>query len=110
MEARMSEGYSESVSVDEGVDAYGTRTQLKFEGDSLIVQKSFDGKGMADACKAINTATAGQRWGEMRHVGTLPMAVYGKALAFKDNRERIKYIRNWLAQNPDFITFDRYMK
>ncbi len=102
--------YSESTTIDEGTDAYGTRTQIKFEGDQLIVQKSFDGKGLADHCKAINKATSGERWGEMRHVGTLPMAIYGKALGIKDNRERIKFIRNYLQQNPDFITFDRYMK
>lgn len=102
--------YSASTTVDEGVDAYGTRTQLHFQGDSLIVQKSFDGKGLADQCKAINKATEGERWGEMRHVGTLPMAVYGKALAIKDNRERMTFIRNWLSENPDFITFNRYMK
>lgn len=106
----MSEGFSENVTVDEGVDAYGTRTQLHFEGDSLIVQKSFDGTALAEQCKAINNATSGQKWGEMRHVGTLPMAVYGKALCIKDNRERIKFIKGWLQQNPHFITFDRYMK
>lgn len=106
----MIEGYSENVTVDEGVDEYGTRTQLHFEGESLIVQKSFDGQGLADQCKAINNATAGQRWGEMRHVGTLPMAIYGKALAMKDNKERMTFIRNYLKQNPHFITFDRYMK
>lgn len=106
----MSEGYSENVTVDEGVDAYGTRTQLHFEGDSLIVQKSFDGKGLADHCKDINNATSGQRWGEMRHVGTLPMVIYAKASAIRDNKERLAFIKGWLRQNPHFITFDRYMK
>lgn len=106
----MEKGYSENATIDEGVDAYGTRTQIKFEGESLIVQKSFDGQALADHCKAINNATAGQRWGEMRHVGTLPMAIYGKALAIKENKARTQFIRNWLQQNPHFITFDRYMK
>lgn len=106
----MSDTYSESVTVDEGVDAYGTRTQLHFQGDDLIVQKSFDGKSLADLCTAERNATAGQRWGEMRKVGTLPMVVYAQASAIKDNRERMTFIRNWLKQNPHFITFDRYMK
>lgn len=99
-----------STTVDEGIDAYGTRTQLHFQGDQLIVQKSFDGHALADQCKAINNATSGERWGEMRHVGTLPMAVYGKALAIKENKARTAFIRGWLQQNPHFITFDRYMK
>lgn len=106
----MERGYSENVTIDEGVDAYGTHTQLSFEGESMIVKKSFDGHALADQCKAINAATAGQRWGEMRHVGTLPMAVYAKATEIKENKARHAFIRNWLQQNPHFITFDRYMK
>lgn len=102
--------YSETTRIDEGTDAYGINTQISFEGDQMVVKKSFDGQALADHCKAINNATAGQRWGEMRHVGTLPMAIYGKAIAIKDNKARIKFIRNWLQQNPHFITFDRYMK
>lgn len=106
----MERGFSENVNIDEGVDAYGTRTQILFEGDDLIVKKSFDGKALADHCQEINKATAGEKWGEMRHVGTLPMAVYGKALAIKENKERMKFIKNWLRENPHFITFNRYMK
>lgn len=106
----MESGYSENVSLDEGVDAYGTRTKLHFEGESLIVQKTFDAQPLLDACAAERAATAGQRWGEMRKVGTIPMVVYAKAATIKDNKERIAYIRNWLAQNPAFKTFDRYLK
>lgn len=104
------QGYSENVSIDEGVDAYGTRTKLHFEGESLIVQKSFDAQPLLDQCHAERVATEGQRWGEMRKVATLPMAVYAKALAIKENAERIKFIRTWIAQNPKFKTFDRYLK
>lgn len=106
----MSEGFCENVTVDEGVDAYGTRTQLHFEGDSLIVQRSWDGKGLADQCTAERNATAGQRWGEMRKVASIGMVEYARFAAIKDNKERIKAIRAYLQQNPDFITFDRYMK
>jgi hypothetical protein len=103
-------GYSENVSIDEGVDAYGTHTKMSFEGDSLIVTKSFDGKSLADRCKALNNATSGERWGEMRKVAEIPMVIYAQASMIKDNKARMQYIKNYLRQNPDFITFNRYMK
>lgn len=106
----MSKDYSEGITVDEGVDAYGTRTQIHFQGDSIITQKSFDGQGLADRCKELNRETAGQRWGEMRKVAEIPMLIYAKACQIKDNKARMQYIRDYLKQNPAFITFDRYMK
>lgn len=102
--------FEENVTVDEGVNAYGIRTKLHFEGDSLITQRTYDAEPILDACAAERAATAGERWGEMRKVGTIPMAEYAKFLAIKDNAERVKAIRAYLAQNPRFVTFDRYLK
>ena len=106
----MDKGYSENVTVDEGTDEYGTNTKLHFEGDSLIVQKSFDAQPLLDQCAALRNATAGERWGEMRKVAEIPMAIYSQALLIRDNQERKKFIRRWLAENRGFITFDRYLK
>jgi hypothetical protein len=59
---------------------------------------------------AERAATAGQRWGEMRKIGTMPMAEYVKYAAIRDAKERQKYLLNWLRQNPVFVTFDRFLK
>ena len=46
----MENGYSENVTVDEGIDPHtGIRTQLHFEGDSLITQKTFDAEPLKNA-------------------------------------------------------------
>ena len=102
--------YSENVTVDEGTDAYGVNTKLHFQGDSLIVQKSFDPTPILEQCAAERAATAGERWGEMRKVGTIDPVAYAKLLSIKDTRERRKFIRNYFAQNTAFVSFDRYLK
>lgn len=102
--------FEENVTVDEGVNAYGIRTRLHFEGDSLITQRTYDAEPLLEACKAERVATAGERWGEMRKVGSIPMAEYAKFLAIRDNAERQKALKAYLAANPAFVTFDRYLK
>lgn len=100
----------ESFKLDEGFDPYGTHTEVSFEGDRVIKKQTFDAQPLIEACKAERLATEGQRWGEMRKVGTIPMAIYAKAIAIKDNKERRNFLRNWLHQNPAFVTFDKYTK
>ncbi len=100
----------ESFELDEGTDAYGTQTRVKFEGDQIVKVQTFDAEPIVEACKAERNETAGQRWGEMRKVGSIPMAVYTKLLTIPDQRERHKYLRRWLRENPAFITFDKYAR
>lgn len=102
--------FGSPVSIDEGIDAYGVRTTLHIEQGALITQKTYDAAPLLEQCKAERAATAGQRWGEMRKVGTMPMAEYAKAMAIRDNAERKKYVRNWLRTNPYFLSFERYAK
>ena len=102
--------FGENVSVSEGTDAYGTTTTLHIEQDALITQKTYDATPILEQCHAERIATDGQRWGELRKVGTLPMAEYAKAMRIRDNAERRKYIKNWLLANPYFISFERYAK
>lgn len=100
----------ESFTLDEGTDAYGTQTRVKFEGDQIVKVQSFDAEPIVEACKAERNETAGERWGEMRKVGSIPMAVYTKLLSIADQQERKKYLRRWLLENPAFITFDKYAR
>lgn len=99
-----------SFDVDEGYDAYGTHTKVKFENDQIVKIKSFDAKPLIEQCKAERLATEGEKWGEMRKVGTIPMAIYSQMLTMKDQTERTKFVRQWLKQNTAFITFDRYAR
>jgi hypothetical protein len=100
----------ESFKVDEGTDAYGVNTQVIFEGNQIVKKRSFDANPILEACKAERLATEGQRWGEMRKVGTIPMAKYVEFMAIPDQNERKKKVKSWLLQNEGFITFEKYAR
>lgn len=100
----------ESFELDEGVDQYGTRTRIKFEGDTAFKIKTFDATDIIERAKVMRNETSGQRWGEMRKVAELPMVIYAKALEITNQEERTKFIRNYVRENQAFVTFDRYLK
>ena len=100
----------ESFVLDEGIDPFGIHTQVSFEGDRVIKKQTYDVEPLLEACKEERNATSGERWGEMRKVGSIPMAVYTRYLSIQGTKERQKFLRKWLKENPAFITFDRYMK
>lgn len=107
-----SKGYSENVSFVEDV-SNGVTTTLHYQGDDLIVQRSYDAQPFLKAAAEERAVTAGQRWGDMRKVFTLPPAEYGKFLAETRGRsqeEKRKWLRTWAQQNPALVTFDRYLK
>jgi hypothetical protein len=103
-------GYEENVTVDEGVSAQGVRTQLHFEGDSLIVQRSYDAEPHLDYARLARESTEGKNWGEGRLVGHIPPLEYAKFLLIQDNAQRKAAIKAWLRENSAFVMFDRYLK
>jgi hypothetical protein len=106
----MARELSESFTVNEGVDHYGVHTSLIFQGDEVVKRRTFDAEPYLQAAQEDRTATAGQRWGEMRKVGSIPMAVYAEVLKIQDQRERQKYVLGWLRQNPAMVSFDKFLK
>lgn len=100
----------ESFTLDEGRDAYGVNTTLVYQGDEVVKQTSMDVEPILEFAKAKRNATAGERWGEMRHVATIPMHVYAELLAIPDQNERKRRVREYIQQNPGFSTFDKYLK
>lgn len=100
----------DSFELDEGVDAYGTHTQVKFYSDQAQRIQTFDAAPLVEACAQERKATEGERWGEMRKVGSIPMAIYARFMQIKSNDERSKFIRKWLRENPAFITFGKYAR
>lgn len=100
----------ESFELDEGYDAAGVRTIIKFEGTQAVKVRSYDAEPLIEQCKAERIASAGMNWGEGRKVGSIPPHVYATFLQIKDQRERTKLIKNFLNINTHFVTFDRYLK
>lgn len=106
----MGKGYEENVTVDEGVNEYGVGTKLHFEGDSLIVERSYDAEPHLKYARQARDATEGQRWGEGRFVGHIPPMEYARFLAIADNAQRMAAIKAWLRENSQFVMFDKYLK
>ena len=102
---------AESFSVDEGVDSYGVRKEVSFEGDQIVTKLSYDATPMLEQAHAERTATAGDRWGEMRKVGVIPMVVLNQINAkHTDALERKVAILGWLKANPRMVSFDKFLK
>lgn len=102
--------YSENVKVSEGISHDGVETTLSFEGESLIVNKTYDAEPHLKYAEDARIATAGMRWGEGRLVGHIPPAQYGKFLAIRDNKDRMKAIKAWLIENNKFVMFDKFLR
>lgn len=107
----MQNGYSENVSIDEGVNPNtGVRTQFHFEGDSLITQKTFDAEPHLEHARRLREAQDGQRWGEGKLVGHIPAAFYAKICVIQDLAERRAAVLEFFRQNPAFVGYTPYLK
>jgi len=101
----------ESFTVNEGYDAHGVHKAVTFEGDQVVTKLTYDAEPLIEAAKAERNATADQRWGDGRKVGTIPMPVLNLIYAQHAGREeREKAILGWLRQNQAFVTFDKFLK
>ena len=101
----------ENFVMDEGVDAYGVRKQVTFEGDQVVTKLTYDAAPMLEQAHAERTATAGERWGEMRKVGVIPMAVLNHInTTIPGTVDRQAAIMLWLKANPRMVSFDRFLK
>ena len=107
----MADGFIESVTVDEGVNEQGVRTQFHFESDGgLVLQKTFDAEPILKEAEAARQATQGMGWGEGRIVGTIDPVSYGRISQIKDRAERDKAILQYFRDRPQFVKFDGYYK
>lgn len=107
----MARGLSESFKVDEGTNRHGIHTELIFQGDEVVQKQTFDASPILEAAKAERIATAGDRWGEMRKVGTIPIAIYNRIVAtYKTQEERRAAVLQFLKGNENFVTFDKFLK
>lgn len=96
--------------INHGYDANGVHSQVTVEGDQVITKHTFDAEPILEACKAERAATAGDKWGEMRKVGSIPLAVMNQFFEIKNSVERQAYIVKWLKENQAFVTFDKFLK
>ena len=87
----------------------GIKTTVHDIGNKVVIAKEYDAQPMLDACAAERAATDGQRWGEMRKVGTIPMAELATMMRQDGTIDNARALA-WLKKNPAFVTFNRVLK
>jgi hypothetical protein len=85
-------------------------TSIVHETETKVtIEKKYDATGFLEHAAQKRAETAGEKWGEMRHVGTVPMAELATMLR-QDGRIDMKRMAAWLKANPKLVTFDRFLK
>lgn len=87
----------------------GITSTTHYLDDKVVFQKTYDAQPFLQTAAEMRAETEGQKWGEMRHVGFIPMAELGKMMRQDggiDQKRMIAYLR----ANPALATFSRVLK
>lgn len=100
----------ERFKIDEGVNENGVRKIVHFDGDQVVSEYTYDAEPIIEQCKEERILTAGDRWGDGRKIGTLPLTVLAEVMKIQGSAERKKFILTYLRANPAFVSFDKFLK
>jgi hypothetical protein len=84
-------------------------TVHELDSGKTVIQKTYDAKPFLDVAAEARAATEGQQWGEMRHVGTIPMAELATMMR-QDGTIDKKRCMQFLKNNPALVTFSKVLK
>lgn len=79
------------------------------DANRVVIEKQYDAEPMVKAAAEMRAQTEGERWGEMRHIGFIPMAELGKMMRQDGSIDEQRCIA-WLKQNPALATFSKVLK
>ena len=97
--------------IDEGVDPYtGVRTQIHFEGDQVVVQKTYDAEPYLQRVAEMRARNDGKKWGEGKEVGVIPPWVHQKINLIQDDAERERVMKEFFRENPAFLAYEAFVK
>ncbi len=102
-------GQTMSIIQDEFDAQLGIRTKVHRTDDRLVIEKEWDASPLLETAAAARAMTEGDRWGEMRHVGFIPMAELAKFMRQDGGFDHSRCMA-WLKQNPAFVTFSKVLK
>ncbi len=86
-----------------------TRVHHLEDAGKTVIEKTYDAEPFLQTAAEARANTAGERWGEMRHVGFIPMAVLA-TLMRQDGTIDKKRVMRWLKENPAMVTFEKVLK
>lgn len=87
----------------------GITTKVHETETKVVIEKAYDAEPLVQAAKDIRTATEGERWGEMRHVGFIPVAELATMMRQDGGFDRSRVLA-WLKKNPALVTFSKVLK
>lgn len=100
-----------SVTLDEGVNAFGVHRQITLEGDQAVTKLTYDAEPMLKLAADARVATAGDRWGEGHFIGIVPIAELTRINeTYQGAEERKRQMVLWLKANPKLVTFEKFLK
>lgn len=85
-----------------------TSTVHELDSGKVVIEKAYDAEPFIEMAAEARAQTAGQRWGDMRHVGTIPMAELATMMR-QDGRIDPMRVRAWLKARPALVTFDKFL-
>ena len=87
----------------------GITTTVNRTENAVQFVKTYDAEPFLEHAAAARAATDGERWGDMRHVGTIPMAELSKFYRQDGGFDHKRCIA-WIRSNPAFCTFSKVLK
>lgn len=98
-----------AVSVDLGTEA-GIHSEVIFQDGFVTSRKTWDAAPILESCAQDRADSQGERWGDMRKIGQIPMAELHRINSeYKTQAERNVKILEYLRANPAFVSFDRFL-
>lgn len=87
----------------------GITTTAHYLDDKVVFQKTYDAAPFLKTAAEMRAATEGEKWGELRHVGFIPMAELATMLR-QDGTIDKKRAMEFLKKNPALATFSKVLK
>lgn len=87
----------------------GAVTQVHDIDGKTVFQKTFDAEPFLKQAAEERAASQGERWGEGRKVGSIPMEVLGQFMR-QDGGLDVKRLEAWLRANPAFVSFEPFLR
>lgn len=100
-----------NITIDEGVNEFGIRREIILDGDQAVTKLTYDAEPLIEAASRARLLTQGERWGDGRFVGIIPIAELTRINdTYQGAEERKHQILSWLRDNPKLVTFEKFLK
>jgi len=88
----------------------GIITKVHDIGNKVSIEKTYDAQPILEHAKTLRDLTDGEKWGDFRQIGTIPMAELATMMRQSDNQVSKKELEKWLKKNPQYVTFNKFLK